>query len=102
MLGWRAGAPSASPAPSIARSGTAATMQAAMRSTACSSGAAQRQGSATHSSRVLALPRASTHRAQQQQETAQPDRRAMLAALVAAGAALAAPPQVRRARPCIL
>lgn len=68
-------------------------MQAAMRSTACPWGAAQRQGSATHSSRVLAPPRASAHRAQQQQEAAQPDRRAMLAALVAAGAALAAPQQ---------
>lgn len=82
------------PAPSIARSETHSTMQASLRVTACPTGAAQRQGSATRASRALALPRASAAQPQQQQDAPQPDRRALLAALVAAGAALAAP-QVR-------
>ncbi len=74
-------------------------MQACLRATACPTGAAQRQGSATRSGRALAAPRASAHQAHQQEVVAQPDRRAMLAALVAAGAALAAP-QVRHAWGC--
>ena len=68
-------------------------MQASLRTTAGPSGAAQRQGSCSRASRALAVPRATAQ--PQQQEAPQRDRRAMLAALVAAGAALAAP-QVRQ------